>query len=300
MKMTEFFMRRPVLFWSLMAAIVIAGVLAFVQMPKLEDPAVSGKQAMVVVAWPGASAHDVELDVAQLMEDELRALPNVKKVKTECRNGSAMFTVEFQMTVLEKELEQYFDLLRRKVNDVASRLPQGCYAPVVDRRYVGCLRYFLCPYGRQLRLIPKCTAMPNTSAANCIDVKGRQSASTSSGGRDEVNQHRTLQRTDRPQRHRSHTDHIGLAGGRQESRCGEIRQRRRADRALRRFGRRKRGGHPQPDDSDAGRKVDAYRRHRPRGAHFRRAAAERIFRRRETRIGHLRGDGDIGHRSRRG
>ena len=131
MKMTEFFMRRPVLFWSLMAAILIAGVLAFVQMPKLEDPAVSAKQAMVVVAWPGAGAHEMELKVAQTMEDELRALPNVKKVKTECRNGSAMFTVEFQMTVLEKELEQHFDLLRRKVNDAASRLPQGCYSPVV-------------------------------------------------------------------------------------------------------------------------------------------------------------------------
>lgn len=131
MKMTEFFMRRPVLFWSLMAAILIAGVLAFVQMPKLEDPAVSAKQAMVVVAWPGAGAHEMELKVAQIMEDELRALPNVKKVKTECQNGSAMFTVEFQMTVLEKELEQHFDLLRRKVNDAASRLPQGCYSPVV-------------------------------------------------------------------------------------------------------------------------------------------------------------------------
>lgn len=131
MKMTEFFMRRPLLFWSLMAAILIAGVLAFVQMPKLEDPAVSAKQAMVVVAWPGAGAHEMELKVAQLMEDELRALPNVKKVKTECQNGSAMFTVEFQMTVLEKELEQHFDLLRRKVNDAASRLPQGCYSPVV-------------------------------------------------------------------------------------------------------------------------------------------------------------------------
>lgn len=131
MKMTEFFMRRPVLFWSLMAAILVAGILAFVQMPKLEDPAVSAKQAMVVVAWPGASAHEMELKVAQIMEDELRALPNVKKVKAECQNGSAMFTVEFQMTVLEKELEQHFDLLRRKVNDAVSRLPQGCYSPVV-------------------------------------------------------------------------------------------------------------------------------------------------------------------------
>lgn len=131
MKMTRFFIQRPLLFWSLIVAILVAGVLSFIQMPKLEDPAISLKQAMVVVPWPGASAHDMELKVAQTMEDELRALPNVKKIKTECQNGSAMFTVEFQMTVLNRDIEQHFDLLRRKVNDVASRLPQGCYAPIV-------------------------------------------------------------------------------------------------------------------------------------------------------------------------
>ena len=131
MKLTEFFIRRPVLFWSLMAFILMAGVLSYIQMPKLEDPAVPVKQAMVAVPYPGASAHEVELKVAQMMEDELRALPNVKKIKTECRDGMAMLTVEFQMTVLQKDLEQHFDLLRRKVNDCRSRLPQDCYAPVV-------------------------------------------------------------------------------------------------------------------------------------------------------------------------
>ena len=131
MKITRFFMQCPILFWSLMVAILIAGVLSFVQMPKLEDPAVSAKQAMVVVSWPGASAHEMELKVAQLMEDELRALPNVKKVKSECQNSVAMFTVEFQMTVLNRDLEQHFDLLRHKVNDAAARLPQGCYSPIV-------------------------------------------------------------------------------------------------------------------------------------------------------------------------
>lgn len=131
MKLTEFFMRRPMLFWSFMAAIIIAGVLSFIQMPKLEDPAVSAKQAMVVVSWPGANAHKMELEVAKMMEDELRALPDVNKIKTECRSGVAMFTVEFKMTVLNSELEQHFDLLRRKVNDAAIRLPQGCYDPIV-------------------------------------------------------------------------------------------------------------------------------------------------------------------------
>ncbi|WP_235816703.1 efflux RND transporter permease subunit [Bacteroides mediterraneensis] len=130
-KLTEYFMKRPTLFWSLMTFILIAGVLAFLQMPKLEDPAVSVKQAMVIIPYPGATAHEVELKVAQTMEDELRALPNVKKIKSECQNGMATITVEFQMTVLQKDLEQHFDLLRRKVNDSRSKLPQDCYDPIV-------------------------------------------------------------------------------------------------------------------------------------------------------------------------
>ena len=124
-------MRRPTLFWSLAVFVILAGVLSFIQMPKLEDPAVAVKQAMVVVPYPGAGAHQVELEVAQLMEDELRNLPDVKKIKSECKNGMAMLTVEFQMTVLLEDLEQHFDLLRRKVDDLKPRLPQGCYDPVV-------------------------------------------------------------------------------------------------------------------------------------------------------------------------
>ena len=130
-RITKAFMERPVLFWSLMAGILIAGVLAFLSMPKLEDPAVPVKQAMVVVPYPGASAHEVELNVAQMMEDELRSLPDVYKIKTDCQSGMAMITVEFKMTVLTEDLEQHFDLLRRKVGDIAQRLPAGCYDPVV-------------------------------------------------------------------------------------------------------------------------------------------------------------------------
>jgi multidrug efflux pump subunit AcrB len=130
-KLAEFFMRKPTLFRSLMIGILLLGCFSFIRMPKLEDPAVAVKQAMVVVSYPGADAYQVELDVAQLVEDELRTLPDVRKIKTECQDGIAMFTVEFQMTVLIKDLEQHFDLLRRKANDVAMKLPQGCYAPVV-------------------------------------------------------------------------------------------------------------------------------------------------------------------------
>ena len=184
MKLTEFFMRRPVLFWSLVGAILIAGVLSFLYMPKLEDPAVAVKQAMVVVPCPGASAHEVELKVAQLMEDELRALPNVKKVKSECRNGSAMLTVEFQMTVLNRDLEQHFDLLRRKVNDAAARLPEGCYDPVVidDMMDVYGIFYALTADGYDY---PEMYRYAKYLRRELLDVKGVKRINIA-GNRDEV------------------------------------------------------------------------------------------------------------------
>ena len=47
------------------------------------------------------------------------------------RHGDAHRRVPHDGTVLLKDLEQHFDLLRRKVNDLRAKLPQGCYDPVV-------------------------------------------------------------------------------------------------------------------------------------------------------------------------
>ncbi len=131
MKIVKYLVNHPTLMWSLLAAIVIGGVLSFMRMPKLEDPAVPVKQVMMVVARPGASVHEMELQVAQPVEDALRTLPDVKKIKTDVQQGMVMFTVELEMTVLMEDLEQHFDLLRRKANDIQASLPSGCVATMV-------------------------------------------------------------------------------------------------------------------------------------------------------------------------
>lgn len=116
--LTEFFVRRPIIFWSFVASIIFLGIFSFINMPKLEDPAVAVKQASVVLVYPGATAHEVELKAVQVMEDELRTLPDIKNLKSQCQAGMAMITVEFDDGVRMSEMEQHFDQLRRKANDV--------------------------------------------------------------------------------------------------------------------------------------------------------------------------------------
>ncbi|MDE6485846.1 MAG: efflux RND transporter permease subunit [Duncaniella sp.] len=130
-RFTEFFMRRSTLFWSAMVMILLAGVLFFTRMPKLEDPAVVPKQASVMILYPGADAETIERDAVTLLEDRLRTLPDVKKIKSDVRAGQALISVEFEFDVPVEEIEQYFDQVRRKVSDSRSLLPQGCMDPIV-------------------------------------------------------------------------------------------------------------------------------------------------------------------------
>lgn len=130
-RITKFFIERRTLFWSTMAIILLAGIMFFLRMPKLEDPAVTVKQASVVILYPGADSEIIERDVVTLLEDQLRTLPDVRKITSDVRNGQALIGVEFQFDVPIEEIEQYFDQVRRKVMDVQNSLPQGCMAPIV-------------------------------------------------------------------------------------------------------------------------------------------------------------------------
>ncbi len=130
-RIAEFFMNRRTLFWSAMVIILLAGIMYFLRMPKLEDPAVTVKQASVLVLYPGADSEIIERDVVNQLEDRLRTLPDVRKIKSDIRNGQALIGVEFQYGVPNAEIEQYFDQVRRKVLDSEASLPQGCMSPIV-------------------------------------------------------------------------------------------------------------------------------------------------------------------------
>lgn len=130
-KVTRFFVERPTLFWSLMAGIIFLGILSYTRMPKLEDPAVPVKQVSIVALYPGADIHTVELDVATPIEDAMRTLPDVDKIRTDVYAGQATVNVEFDMETPTAELEQHFDLVRRKASDVAARLPRDAMEPIV-------------------------------------------------------------------------------------------------------------------------------------------------------------------------
>ncbi|WP_280745354.1 MULTISPECIES: efflux RND transporter permease subunit [unclassified Parabacteroides] len=125
MDISSWALNNKKLIYFLITVMLIGGMLAFGDMSKLEDPEIKVKQAMVVTTYPGASAHQVELEVTDLLEKNIRSMSNVDNIQSRSMNDVSMITVELVTTVPDGEVEQNWDMLRRKVNDVQSSLPDG-------------------------------------------------------------------------------------------------------------------------------------------------------------------------------
>lgn len=119
------------LIYFLVACLLIGGVLAITNMGKLEDPEIVVKQALVVTTYPGASAHQVELEVTDLLEKSIRTMKNIEFVESRSMNDLSMITIGLSTLVPNNDVDNQWSILRRKVNDIQAQLPEGASIPIV-------------------------------------------------------------------------------------------------------------------------------------------------------------------------
>lgn len=101
-------------------------------MGKLEDAPFTIKQALVLTPYPGASPSEVQSQVTDVLEESIQALGELYYLKTENRAGLSKITVYVKKETRADEMQQLWDKLRRKVNDVQSKLPEGAGPSVVN------------------------------------------------------------------------------------------------------------------------------------------------------------------------
>lgn len=124
--------RNSKLVYFLIAVLVIGGAYSAYDMSKLEDPEIKVKLAMVAATYPGASAHEIELEVADPLEKSIMSVGDVNKVGSYSYDDFCVIEVELNSTVPDGNVEQCWDILRRKVGDAAVSLPSGVSVSVQD------------------------------------------------------------------------------------------------------------------------------------------------------------------------
>src|SRR5262245_22624209 len=119
----------------LILGIAAGGALAYFQLGRAEDPSFTIKVAVVTAMWPGATAAEMEEQVADKIEKKIQELPYFNKVQTYSKPGFVAMQVEFKDTTPPGQVPYLFYLLRKKLSDVRGDLPSGLIGPSVDDEY---------------------------------------------------------------------------------------------------------------------------------------------------------------------
>lgn len=125
MSIAEYSIKNKVISWLFIVILAIGGVTSFLELGRLEDPAFTIKDAMVIATYPGATSKEVEEELTYPLEKEIRKLPYIDKITSTSSSGMSQIMVSMKMDYGPDELPQIWDEMRRKINDLQPTLPQG-------------------------------------------------------------------------------------------------------------------------------------------------------------------------------
>ncbi|EIZ77968.1 AcrB/AcrD/AcrF family protein [Novosphingobium sp. Rr 2-17] len=119
----------------LIAIIVIAGAFAFNRLGRAEDPSFTIKVMTFYTVWPGATAQEMQEQVAEPLEKRMQELKWYDRSETFTRPGLAFTTVTLKDNTPPKEVQEEFYQARKKLGDEAPKLPRGTYGPFINDEY---------------------------------------------------------------------------------------------------------------------------------------------------------------------
>jgi len=116
-------------------ASALAGIYAYFQLGRAEDPSFTIKVLTVTAVWPGATAQEMQDLVAEPLEKRLQELRWYDRVETITRPGLALMTLQLLDKTPPREVAEQFYQARKKLGDEARKLPQGAIGPFVNDEY---------------------------------------------------------------------------------------------------------------------------------------------------------------------
>ena len=126
---------HPAFVTFLILACSVAGMQAYFQMGRAEDPSFTIKTAIVSATWPGATSEEMQQQVAEEVEDKLRETPFLDFLQTYCLPDRMLTIVQLKDTAPRKEVPNIWYQVRKKLGDIQNQMPQGVIGPAVNDEY---------------------------------------------------------------------------------------------------------------------------------------------------------------------
>ena len=106
--------------------VVVGGIFAFINLPKLEDPFITIREAVVAAKYPGMPVEQVERLITRPIEEKIRSMGEVDEIKdSTSKIGECLLHVTIKDEVPAEQLPATWKLLRNRMDDVKPELPEG-------------------------------------------------------------------------------------------------------------------------------------------------------------------------------
>src|SRR5690348_11114194 len=126
---------HPSLILFLIVMFGAAGLISYRSLGRAEDPSFTIKVVVVTAMWPGATAAEMQLQVADPIEKKLQELPYFDKVTTYTKPSFTAMQVAFKDNTPAREVPELFYQIRKKISDIKDDLPAGIIGPSVNDEY---------------------------------------------------------------------------------------------------------------------------------------------------------------------
>jgi len=115
--------------------ISLAGLVSFFKLGRAEDPAFTVKVMTIITVWPGATAQEMQDQVAEKIEKRMQELRWYDRTETYTRPGLAFTTLTLLDSTPPSEVQEEFYQARKKTGDETNNLPPGVIGPMVNDEY---------------------------------------------------------------------------------------------------------------------------------------------------------------------
>lgn len=131
--MSTLFLRNPRLTILTVGLLVVAGLSSYIILPRMEDPLLTERAAMIFTAFPGADAAQVESLVTEPLEDELREVAEIKKLNSSSRSSLSTIVIELRDDVYADDAPAIWSRIRDRMADAESVFPANVGKPRFER-----------------------------------------------------------------------------------------------------------------------------------------------------------------------
>lgn len=133
--LSDWALRHRSLVLYFMILTLLLGVFSFTKLGRSEDPPFTFKVMLVQVAWPGASAREIEQQVVDRIEKVILETEHVDIVRSFSRPGEANIFVIAKDSTPSKAMPGMFYDIRKRVGDIRHTLPEGVLGPFFNDEF---------------------------------------------------------------------------------------------------------------------------------------------------------------------